>query len=69
MKKKYINNPLAIKSMISDKQIDQVIPPPCSNIDAEFYINVQRPTPLDTIQNIRKEVKSRSILASSPISR
>lgn len=68
MKKKYINNPLAIKSMISHKQIDKVIPP-CSNIDAEFYINVQRPTPLDPIQNIRKEVKSRSILASSPISR
>ena len=54
--------------MISDKQIDKVIPP-CSTIDAEFYINVQRPTPLDQIQNIRKEVKSKSILASSPISR
>ena len=42
--------------------------PPYTNIDEDFYINIQRPTPLDSIKSIRKEIKSRSILASSPIS-
>ncbi|KAM3131825.1 hypothetical protein pb186bvf_016075 [Paramecium bursaria] len=65
-KKKYINNPLAVKSMITHKQQDQIILE-YSNINDDFYLKVQGPTPLDQQKNMRKEIKSKSILASSLI--